>query len=132
MTTAIVRMGLQAFEDEIIPLHPNAPTHEDYYIHKERNSQLCLELLKCVKWVVIPYVKTNRSPTGLSKRAMDKEMHHTFLYPMSPTHTRICREGHVSPSQQFLFTKPVTVSYVNRTVTYTHLLRAQRRACLII
>jgi hypothetical protein len=29
--------GLLPSKDEIIPSHPNAPTHQDHYVHEEHN-----------------------------------------------------------------------------------------------
>jgi len=37
--------GLKTSEDEIIPLHPNAPAHNNDYIHKKCHIQLSSELI---------------------------------------------------------------------------------------
>lgn len=67
MLTTIVKMWLKSSEDKIIPLHPDAPAHENNYVHKERNPYLFLELLQSDKRIIIPGEKANWSPTSLSR-----------------------------------------------------------------
>jgi len=66
---------LDSSEDQIISLHPYAPTHHNNDFHKERHIQLILELIKGGKRIILPHYHTNSVPTGLSKRTMNEEMH---------------------------------------------------------
>jgi len=41
---------LNIFENEIIPLHPNTPAHDNDTIHEKRKRQLQFQILKGGEW----------------------------------------------------------------------------------
>jgi hypothetical protein len=48
----IIWTRIKVLENEIIVLHPNAPTYYNYDIHEEENNKLSSELFKSLKRII--------------------------------------------------------------------------------
>lgn len=71
--------GLYSSENQIISHHPYCPTHSDYNLHAKLNMELISEGGNCSKSIQIMGLKTQGSPTHLSKRASQEQVHSRFL-----------------------------------------------------
>jgi hypothetical protein len=52
-----LKVRLQAFEDEVVSCHPNAPTHENDDVHEESLVQLSSKSLKNCKRISLNNVE---------------------------------------------------------------------------
>jgi hypothetical protein len=67
-------------ENYIIPDSPQAPTHDDNYLHKRTGIDLQSEALKPLNWIRGTVdSKTNKTPAGFSQITFEEEMINCLL-----------------------------------------------------
>jgi hypothetical protein len=84
-------------ENNIIPHHPNSPTHSNYDFHVKRQPQLNLDAFEDG----INIIRTGNNnietiPAGHSKWAMEKQMGQIFFHILGTKDTIIVLKMHVS------------------------------------
>lgn len=102
-----MKVGLNSFEDKVILLHPNTPTHKHNDFHKERNTKLKLELFQGDKRVIQVHNKAYRGPASLRERTVDEKMSQGFLHCQWAQNTVVIRDVQISSSKQLSGTQPI-------------------------
>ena len=99
---AIVVLGrLNTPENIVIPLHPNAPTHNYDYVHKEWHPEQYFQVLQGGESIILSNHQTNGRPTELCKIIVDKDMCESFIHRLIAANTKVEKQHHISSFQQF-------------------------------
>jgi hypothetical protein len=75
MFFGLLKRRINLTKDEVISCPPNCPTHQNDYLHEERNLELTLEILKILEGIQTQVnLSIQPGPTLYSKRACEEQM----------------------------------------------------------